>query len=91
MPHEGHFHSSSLHPSITKGSQQSGKQQSSKTAKKIHPPVDSLFLTIKGIPSRPQNGHCDVIGISFQMHVLYENKIERTLSEQDGSSQPERA
>jgi hypothetical protein len=51
IPHCGHFHSSSLHPSMTKGSQQSGKQQISIAAKKIHPPVDNLFLTRIGIPS----------------------------------------
>jgi hypothetical protein len=62
-PHCGHFHSSSLHPSMTKGSQQSGKQTSSIAAKNIHPPVDSLFLTRKGAPSWPQNGHFDVNGI----------------------------
>ncbi len=50
-PHCGHFHSSSLHPSITKGSQQSGKQHSSIAAKNIHPPVDNLLLTNMGIPS----------------------------------------
>jgi hypothetical protein len=50
-PHCRHFHSSSLHPSMTKGSQQSGKQTSSIAAKKIHPPVDNLFFTGRGIPS----------------------------------------
>jgi hypothetical protein len=40
-----------LHPSITKGSQQSGKQHSSIAAKNIHPPVDNLLLTNMGIPS----------------------------------------
>jgi hypothetical protein len=48
---------------MTKGSQQSGKQTISIAAKKIHPPVDNLFLTRKGIPSWPQNGHFDVNGI----------------------------
>ncbi|MGA3160251.1 MAG: hypothetical protein ABSC77_03465 [Terracidiphilus sp.] len=48
---------------MTKGSQQSGKQIISIAAKKIHPPVDNLFLTRKGIPSWPQNGHFDVTGI----------------------------
>ena len=60
IPHCGHFHSSSLHPSMTKGSQQSGKQTISIAAKNIHPPVDNLFLTRKGAPSWPQNGHFDV-------------------------------
>ena len=62
-PHCGHFHSSSLHPSMTKGSQQSGKQTISIAAKKIHPPVDNLFLTRKGVPSLPQIGHFDDTGI----------------------------
>jgi hypothetical protein len=67
MPHCGHFHSSSLHPSMTKGSQQSGKQQSSIAAKKIHPPVDNLFLTRNGIPSWPQNGHFGVNGFLLSL------------------------
>jgi len=62
-PHAAHFHSSSLHPSMTKGSQQSGKQTISNAAKSTHPPVDNLFLTRKGTPSWPQNGHFDVSGI----------------------------
>jgi hypothetical protein len=49
---------------MTKGSQQSGKQQTSITAKNIHPPVDNFFFTKKGSPSWPQNGHCGVTGIS---------------------------
>jgi hypothetical protein len=48
---------------MTKGSQQSGKQQISIAAKKIHPPVDNLFFTGRGIPSWPQNGHFDDNGI----------------------------
>jgi hypothetical protein len=52
---------------MTKGSQQSGKQQTSITAKKTHPPVDNLFLTKMGIPSWPQNGHCGVTGISSHL------------------------
>jgi hypothetical protein len=63
IPHCGHFHSSSLHPSMTKGSQQSGKQPTSNTAKSTHPPVDKRFFTKKGNPSWPQNGHCGVNGI----------------------------
>lgn len=60
MPQLGHVHTSSLHPSMTNGSQHSGKQQSSITAKKIHPPVDNPFFCINGIASWPQNGHCGV-------------------------------
>jgi hypothetical protein len=48
---------------MTKGSQQSGKQLTSNTAKSTHPPVDNRFFTKKGNPSWPQNGHCGVNGI----------------------------
>ena len=79
-PHCGHFHSSSLHPSITKGSQQSGKQTISIAAKNIHPPVDNLFLTGMGIPSWPQNGHFDVTGI-FLSPLTCSLRLEKESSE----------
>jgi hypothetical protein len=60
MPHAGHVHTSSLHPSITNGSQQSGKQQTSITAKNTHPPVDNPFFCKNGAASWPQNGHCGI-------------------------------
>jgi hypothetical protein len=52
-----HLRSSSLHPSITKGSQQIGKQQSNNTANNTQPPVESFFFSEKGRPSWPQYGH----------------------------------
>jgi hypothetical protein len=46
-----------LQPSITKGSQQRGKQVSSNTAKNTQPPVESCFFEKTGGPWNPQNGH----------------------------------
>lgn len=82
-PHEGHVHTSCLQPSITNGSQQIGKQQSSKTANKTHPPVDNPFFCMKGAASWPQNGHCGVkdVHLSYQLKSKVNEMYQRkTLS-----------
>ena len=60
--HDGHIHSSSLQPSITKGSQQIGKQQTSRTANNTQPPVDSFRFEKTGGPWYPQKGQATPVG-----------------------------